>query len=87
MICFVAQVRGGEEAATSLAPEDEVEFDVVTNRKTGGFRAEGVELLCKAEDRRELGQASPFLANIIHLKCDPILSVYEPKNLSVFSKE
>ncbi|BDA49818.1 probable cold shock domain-containing protein E1 [Coccomyxa sp. Obi] len=50
------QVRGGEEAAHSLAPEDEVEFDVVTNRKTGGFRAEDVELLCKAEDRRELGQ-------------------------------
>ena len=46
------------EAALSLAPEDEVEFSVVINRKTGGFRAEDVELLCKAEDRRELGQVS-----------------------------
>lgn len=59
-VCFGEQVRGGEEAVASLAPEDEVEFDVVFNRKTGGFRAEGVELLCKAEDRRELGQVKRF---------------------------
>lgn len=73
------QVRGGEEAAASLAPEDEVEFDVVFNRKTGGFRAEDVELLCKAEDRRELGQVSAFLVGDIQIVCDLIPKVCSPE--------
>ncbi len=50
------QVNMEEDAAAALGPEDEVEFTVVANRRTGGFRAETVELLCKSEDRRELGQ-------------------------------
>ena len=55
-LIWCAQVRGGEEAAAALAPEDEAEFAVVANRRTGGFRAEDVQLLCKAQHRRELGQ-------------------------------
>jgi len=57
-----AQVRAEEGGAESvLGPEDEVEFTVVANRRTGAFRAEGVQLLCKAELRRELGQVRMLL--------------------------
>ena len=76
-ICLGEQVRGGEEAAASLAPEDEVEFDVVFNRKSGGFRAEDVELLCKAEDRRELGQVSPFPCTL-HINCKSLVLFCDP---------
>jgi hypothetical protein len=51
------QVRGSEEAAAALGQDDEIEFSVVTNRRTGAHRAEDVALRCKAEHRRELGQA------------------------------
>lgn len=81
-ICLGEQVRGGEEAAASLAPEDEVEFDVVFNRKSGGFRAEDVELLCKAEDRRELGQVSPF-PRTLHVSCKIFVSVCDHARLEV----
>ena len=33
-----------------------MEFEVIVNRRSGGHRAEAVELLCRAQDRRELGQ-------------------------------
>ena len=46
--------------AASLGGEDEVEFEVVVNRRSGGHRAEALELLCKAQDRRELGQVCLF---------------------------
>ena len=50
-------MQGGEEAAGALAHDDEVEFGVVVNRRSGSYRAEGLALLCRAEERRELGQA------------------------------
>ena len=36
------QVRGDEEAAASLGAQDEVEFEVIVNRRSGGHRAEAV---------------------------------------------
>lgn len=61
---YGAQVRAEEGSAESaLGPEDEVEFTVVANRRTGAFRAEDVRLLCKAELRRELGQVR-MLGNV-----------------------
>ncbi len=50
------QVRGDEEVAASFGAQDEVEFEVIVNRRSGGHRAEAVQLLCRAQDRRELGQ-------------------------------
>jgi hypothetical protein len=52
------QAQGGYEVGASLEVDDEVEFRVVTNRRTGAVRAEDVQLLCKAEQRRELGQVT-----------------------------
>lgn len=74
------QVRGDEEAAASLGAQDEVEFEVVVNRRSGGHRAEAVELLCKAQDRRELGQVCPSLAT-----CCFCLSEVSGKSTSLIS--
>lgn len=53
----VAQVSdSADEAGPSYDLDDEVEFNVVTNRKTGNLHAENLQLICKAEQRREFGQ-------------------------------
>lgn len=52
----LAQVQDGEEAGRALATGDQVEFSVLLNRKLGTALAEEVRLLCKAEDKRKLGQ-------------------------------
>lgn len=51
------QVVDGEEVGKALDSGDQVECSaVVLSRKTGTALAEGIKLLCKAEDKRELGQ-------------------------------
>lgn len=51
------QVLDGEEVGKALYSDDQVVCSaVVLNRKAGTALAEGVKLLCKAEDKRELGQ-------------------------------
>ena len=55
---LMLQVEDGEEAGKALDTGDQVEFSVLLNRKLGTSIAEGVKLLCKAEDKRELGQVS-----------------------------
>ena len=52
------QVQDGEEVGRALDTGDQVELSVVINRKLGTTVAEAVKLLCKAEDKRELGQVS-----------------------------
>jgi mRNA-degrading endonuclease toxin of MazEF toxin-antitoxin module len=51
------QVGDGEWWGNNLYSGDQVECSaVVLNRKTGTALAEGIKCLCKAEDKRELGQ-------------------------------
>ena len=50
------QVQDGEEVGRALDTGDQVELSVVINRKLGTTVAEAVKLVCKAEDKRELGQ-------------------------------
>ena len=51
------QVVDGEEVGKALDSGDQVEcFAIVLNRKAGTALAEGIKLLCKVEDKRELGQ-------------------------------
>lgn len=53
----VTQVQAGSnDSAPALAADDDVDFTVVLDRRTGGTRAEGVRLIRRAADRRELGQ-------------------------------
>lgn len=59
---LVLQVEAGEEIGKALDTGDRVEFSVLLNRKLGTSVAESVRLLCKAEDKRELGQASNVLS-------------------------
>ena len=49
------QVQDGEEVGRALDTGDQVELSVVINRKLGTTVAEAVKLVCKAEDKRELG--------------------------------
>ncbi len=51
------QVGDGGGEAGALAADDDVDFTVVLDRRTGAVRAEDVRLLTRAADRRELGQA------------------------------
>jgi hypothetical protein len=51
------QVGDGGGEAGALCADDDVEFTVVLDRRTGAVRAEDVRLLARAADRRELGQA------------------------------
>ena len=55
---LLLQVADGEEVGKALDTGDQVEFSVLINRKLGTSVAEGVKLLCKAEDKRELGQVT-----------------------------
>ncbi len=53
----MTQVQAGSNGgAAALAADDDVDFTVVLDRRTGGTRAEGVRLIRRAADRRELGQ-------------------------------
>jgi len=52
------QVQDGEETGRALDTGDQAEFSVTINRKLGTAVAEGVKLICKAEDKRELGQVT-----------------------------
>ena len=60
------QVQDGEEVGRALDAGDQVELSVVVNRKLGTTVAEAVKLLCKAEDKRELGQVG---SHWDHLLC------------------
>ena len=59
---LVPQVEDGEEVGKALDTGDRVVFSVLLNRKLGTSVAESLKLLCKAEDKRELGQASETLS-------------------------
>ena len=54
-------MEDGEETGKALDTGDQVEFSVLLNRKLGTSVAESVKLLCKAEDKRELGQVCDTL--------------------------
>ena len=67
------QVQDGEEVGRALDAGDQVELSVVVNRKLGTTMAEAVKLLCKAEDKRGLGQVglssgSPLAITVAALK-------------------
>ena len=65
----VLQVEDGEEIGKALDTGDQVEFSVLLNHKLGTSVAEGVKLLCKAEDKRELGQASGTSSSCVLILC------------------
>lgn len=52
---------GSTGGVAALAADDDVDFTVVLDRRTGGTRAEGVRLIRRAADRRELGQVRTSL--------------------------
>ena len=57
MCCL--QLEDSQEDASSLAVDDEVEFTLVHDLKWNTRMPRGLRLLCKAAERRELGQVSP----------------------------
>ena len=63
--CVSHQVQDGEEVGRALDSGDQVELSVVINRKLGTTVAEALKLLCKAEDKRELGQVSSCQDNLL----------------------
>ena len=60
------QVQDGEEVGRALDTGDQVELSVVINRKLGTTVAEAVKLVCKAEDKRELGQVGSRQDHLLH---------------------
>lgn len=54
------QLEGSSEGATSLCVDDEVELQLVTDFKSDKTDVKSLRLLCKSNEKRELGQVGHF---------------------------
>lgn len=56
LVLLWMQLERSSEDASSLRIDDEVEFTLVTDLKTDSSYVRNLRLLCRAANRRELGQ-------------------------------